>query len=114
LTTSKTELKNQLALYSEKFGHFQDALTRSQGMFAQFEEKMTTMERTVDTLEKNNAQLKQDCTALDYEVLRQLDLKQDLANRLALAQVQKDQLAAECRAEQLRRSTLAQRLGELG
>jgi chromosome segregation ATPase len=113
LTNSKVELKNQLTLYSDKFDHFQDALTRSQKMFLQFEEKMVTMEQTVEKLENMNQKLKSDCHGYDIELLSQLDLKEKGIKQYDLLQRQKKLLGDDCRILQSKRTELTNRLNEL-
>jgi uncharacterized protein YhaN len=107
------ELKNQLTLYSDKFDHFQDALTRSQKMFVQFEEKMVTMEQTVEKLEKMNQKLKAECHRYDVELLSQLDLKETGMKQFELFQKQKRELGSECRRLQAQRNEVTNKLEQL-
>lgn len=113
LTSSKVELKNQLTLYSDKFDHFQDALTRSQKMFVQFEEKMVAMEQTVEKLENINQQLKSECNKYDMELLSQLDYKDIGVKLFDELQIQKKTLGDDCRKLQAKRNDLTNKLNEL-
>jgi chromosome segregation ATPase len=113
LTNSKVELKNQLTLYSDKFDHFQDALTRSQKMFLQFEEKMVTMEQTVEKLENMNQKLKSDCNGYDIELLTRLDSKEKGIRQYDALQRQKKMLGDDCRLLQTTRTELTNKLNEL-
>lgn len=113
LTNSKVELKNQLTLYSDKFDHFQDALTRSQKMFVQFEEKMLTMEQTVEKLENINQQLKSECNRYDIELLSQLDLKENGVKQFDELEAQKKRLGDDCRRLQAKRNDLTNKLNQL-
>jgi chromosome segregation ATPase len=113
LTNSKVELKNQLTLYSEKFDHFQDALTRSQKMFVQFEEKMVTMEQTVEKLEAMNQKLKAECHGYDVELLSQLDRKDKGMKQFEILQKQKKRMSNECRIVQAQRNEVTTKLEQL-
>lgn len=56
LSTEKT-LREQLATYSAKFNHFQDALSKSDKVLGQYKRQRNKMERRCEVLEKENSEL---------------------------------------------------------
>eukprot|EP00602_Paraphysomonas_sp_CaronLab_P011709 CAMPEP_0185040100 /NCGR_PEP_ID=MMETSP1103-20130426/37763_1 /TAXON_ID=36769 /ORGANISM="Paraphysomonas bandaiensis, Strain Caron Lab Isolate" /LENGTH=377 /DNA_ID=CAMNT_0027579265 /DNA_START=76 /DNA_END=1206 /DNA_ORIENTATION=- len=113
LSSSKAELKAQLALYSDKFDNFQEALNKSQGMFSQFEDKMQSMADTVCKLEGENARLRQECNRLDCTLVNQVEKKIDVTKRLEKLTKEKEKVAAECRRLQLQRGSITEKLSKL-
>ena len=75
LLETEKEMKGQLAMYAAKFEHFQDALSRSNVMFAQFKEKMEDMDSTITRLKSENEVLKKTCAGYDVALLEQMNEK---------------------------------------
>lgn len=51
-------LRTQLKTYSDKFSQFQEALSKSDKVFGQYNRQRNKMQRRVETLEKENAELR--------------------------------------------------------
>lgn len=96
LTESENALRAQLQAYSSKFGQFQDALTKSDKVFAQYKRRRNKMERRVETLLKENAEL------------RNKNDKKITATKKDRDQLLKDKEALQIKCKQLQ----AERLGK--
>jgi chromosome segregation ATPase len=82
LIATETELNSQLALYAEKFEHFQEALCRSNSMFTQFKEKTDKMSETIDKLTEDSMKLKGECNKCDIVLIQVLEEKQKYSKLL--------------------------------
>lgn len=107
---TEVELKSQLQQYTEKFDHFQDALSRSNSMFTQFEEKMSTMSLNMEKLAEENVKLKRICSNLDVELIGLVCEKQNLNVGLQAMKQEKSRMEKTCRQAQTRRMELASKL----
>lgn len=110
---STATLKEQIQLYSEKFLQFQDALTRSEAMFGQFEERVASLASTAEVLKTERDALKQETGTLDVQLLAEFDKKQALHTEAEKKRRGKEALATRCRELQTQRTELRQRAQEL-
>lgn len=58
LTSTDQVLRGQLQTYSNKFSHFQDALKKSDTVLGQYKRQKNKMQRRVEVVEKENAELR--------------------------------------------------------
>jgi len=58
LMSTDQALRGQLQTYSSKFNHFQDALSKSDKVLGQYKRQRNKMQRKVEGLEKENAELR--------------------------------------------------------
>merc|ERR1719210_2605662 len=58
LSQTEQVLRGQLQTYSNKFNHFQDALSRSDKVLGQYKRQRNKMQRRVEVLEKENQELR--------------------------------------------------------
>lgn len=58
LTNTEQVLRGQLQTYSNKFSHFQDALSKSDKVLGQYKRQRNTLQRRVEVLTKENAELR--------------------------------------------------------
>lgn len=82
-------------------------------MFVQFEDKMVSMEQTVEKLENMNQKLKAECHGYDLELLSQLEQKDQGIKHYEVLQRQKRILSNECRVLQAQRVEMTNKLEEL-
>jgi chromosome segregation ATPase len=113
LSSNKANLKEQIKLYADKFDQFKDALTRSEAMFAQFEERISTMSSMVEVLETERAQLKSACNKLDVDLLTEFDRKQAAEKEMERTKKFKNSVTVQCRGLQAERTQLLQKLKTL-
>ena len=113
LSSNKASLKEQVQLYTDKFDQFKDALSRSEAMFAQFEERIAVMTSLSTELQAKKALLKQECGKLDRELIIEFDKKQSLQQENERRRREKEEAARRCREVQAARVNLLQRLQEL-
>lgn len=58
LSNTEQALRGQLQTYSNKFNHFQDALSKSDKVLGQYKRQRNKMQRRVEVLEKENQELR--------------------------------------------------------
>jgi len=58
LSNAEQVLRGQLQTYSNKFNHFQDALSKSDKVLGQYKRQRNKMQRRVEVLEKENSELR--------------------------------------------------------
>lgn len=110
LSSNKANLKEQIKLYADKFDQFKDALTRSEAMFAQFEDRIFAMSNMVEVLEMERNQLKAECNKLDVDLLTEFEKKRTAQKQMERSKKEKDAMAAKCRVMQTERTELLQKL----
>lgn len=106
LMATETEMKSQLALYAEKFDHFQDALNRSNAMFNQFKARMDEMEATIRSQQSLNESLKKTCSEYDVSLLEQMNLRHGAVKTLEQLVHAKAAHEKTCRRLQAERQAL--------
>jgi chromosome segregation ATPase len=109
---SNEEMKSQLALYADKFVMFEDALTRSSGMFEQFEQKIANLDATIDKMTQEQQLRREMCCKLDLRLFDLLDERARPGKEVAGAQTKKAGLQEQCRALQQTRADLIKRRQE--
>ncbi|CAM9801306.1 unnamed protein product [Ectocarpus fasciculatus] len=107
LMATEDEMKSQLSMYAAKFEHFQDALNRSNSMFAQFKVKMDDMDGTIKRLQTENEALRKVCSEYDVTLLEQMNLKHSVVKSKEIVFKRKSELEAACRRLQAERLALA-------
>lgn len=103
---SNAEMKTQLGLFAEKFVMFEDALTRSTGMFDQFEQKIAHLDATESRLMEEKKLRKEICCKLDLNLFDLIDEKTRPGQEVEQAQALKANLQNECRLLQQKRTEL--------
>lgn len=99
LSNTEQVLRGQLQTYSNKFNHFQDALSKSDKVLGQYKRQRNRMQRRVEVLEKENSELRtrndRRVTTLtkDRDVL--LKEKEGLQERCKALQTERQQLLEE-------------------
>merc|ERR1712072_961593 len=58
LSNTEQALRGQLQTYSNKFNHFQDALSKSDKVLGQYKRQRNKMQRRLEVLEKENTELR--------------------------------------------------------
>merc|ERR1712232_865969 len=58
LVQAEASLRSQLQTYTAKFNQFQDSLSKSDKVLGQYKRQRNKMERRVETLEKENVELR--------------------------------------------------------
>mmetsp|Transcript_42695 Transcript_42695/g.121744 ORF Transcript_42695/g.121744 Transcript_42695/m.121744 type:complete len:357 (-) Transcript_42695:176-1246(-) len=96
LSNTEQVLRGQLQTYSNKFNHFQDALSKSDKVLGQYKRQRNRMQRRVEVLEKENTELR---TRSDKRVT-QVTKDRDVLLR------EKDKLQERCKQLQLERQQL--------
>jgi archaellum component FlaC len=110
LLGTEKEMKNQLSMYAAKFEHFQDALNRSNAMFAQFKVKMDDMDNTIKRLKAENEALRQTSSESNMALLEQMNQKHAVAKSKDVVAKRKAELEKICRKLQTDRLVLSERL----
>ena len=108
LSATEKELNSQLALYANKFEHFQEALSRSNVMFKQFKEKMDKMAETIERLSAENKQLRAETQKSDMTLIQVLEEKQELTKQISRVNSTRDSLGTTCHQLQNERTSLKQ------
>jgi chromosome segregation ATPase len=104
LKQSEKELKMQVTMYDNKFEEFQDALTKSEEAFANFQERINGMEESNKKLMGENEELLKMKNALDVKLILAFDEKTKLAEDLASENAKKSKIEKVCRALQTERA----------
>jgi len=103
---SNEEIVSQLALYAEKFDMFEEALTRSNSMFEQFEHKIAELDANIENVSREKSLRKEICCKLDLNLFDLIDSKASPGQEVERAQANRDALQQECRRLQQTRSDL--------
>lgn len=104
LSSTEEVLRGQLKTYTEKFSHFQDALSKSDKVLGQYKRQRNKMQRRVEVLEKENNELRQKTDKKIVQTKKEHDtLVKD-----------KEALQARCKALQAERQQLLEEVSALG
>ena len=99
-TQSEAEMKQQLDVYTEKFASFQDTLTGSNEMFANFKKEMEKLHKKIRKLEKEKRAVLEDKSARESQIV-QLSLdKQESGAKLVALEKKNGKLESLCRTLQ--------------
>jgi len=101
LKEAEQALRSQLQTYSNKFNHFQDALSKSNKVLGQYKRQRNKMQRRLETLEKENKEMRIRSDRKATNVTKDRDVatkeKEELQERAKLLQLErqslKDQIA---------------------
>jgi len=96
LSSTEEVLRGQLKTYTDKFSHFQDALSKSDKVLGQYKRQRNKMQRRVEVLEKENTELRGKGERKIVQTTKERD---------ALVK-DKDGLQARCKALQAERQQL--------
>jgi len=99
-TKTEIELRQQLAVYSEKFETFQDTLSKSNDVFGTFKKEMDKMTKQIRKLEKENLELKTKAKKCDLELLKMHEEKETALKSLESQKKQNAQLQSLCKTLQ--------------
>jgi len=103
LSSTEQVLRGQLKTYSEKFSHFQDALSKSEKVLGQYKRQRNKMQRRVEVLEKENKDLS---SRNDKKVVQ-------VAKEKAAVEKEKEGLQERCKRLQSERQELNKVLEEV-
>lgn len=99
LSNTEQVLRSQLQTYSNKFNHFQDALSKSDKVLGQYKRQRNKMQRKVEVLEKENQELRMRTERRVTTVTRDRDSllkeKENLQERCKALQSERQQLLEE-------------------
>jgi len=99
LTNTEQVLRGQLQTYSNKFNHFQDALSKSDKVLGQYKRQRNKMQRRVEVLEKENAELRTRNEKRIVSVRKERDVmvkeKEAMQDRCKTLQSERQQLLEE-------------------
>jgi len=112
-TKTEIELRQQLALYGEKFEQFKDTLTRSNEVFATFKKEMDKMSKRIKELEKENMTVKKASTKKDAQMINLLNDKKAFVKEVADLRSKSDKLEKLCRGMQLERNGMRETVRQL-
>lgn len=103
LSNTEQVLRGQLQTYSNKFNHFQDALSKSDKVLGQYKRQRNKMQRRVEVLEKENQELRTRNERRVATVTKDRDAllreKEGLQERCKALQSERQQLLEEVQAK---------------
>eukprot|EP00753_Platysulcus_tardus_P009216 PLAT1859.1.p2 GENE.PLAT1859.1~~PLAT1859.1.p2 ORF type:complete len:180 (-),score=111.07 PLAT1859.1:166-705(-) len=98
LLATETELRAQLAMYTEKFEGFQETLSRSNEVFAAFKKEMEKMTATIKRLEAENQAQRVKADKSDVALIDMLEAKNAALKELETERGRRTKLEQLCRA----------------
>lgn len=109
----ETHLKQQLALYTEKFEEFQNTLSKSSEVFTTFKQEMEKMTKKIKKLEKETTMYRSRWESSNKALLEMAEEKTVRDKELEGLQVKIQRLEKLCRALQTERNDLNKRVQDL-
>ncbi|CAH1635900.1 unnamed protein product [Spodoptera littoralis] len=106
LQGTETSLRSQLAVYTDKYDEFQNALTKSNKMFTNFKEQMDMMAKKIKRLEKESLSWKTRWETSQTALLDMCAERQAATDRAAAAARQLHHMQGLCRTLQAERTVL--------
>lgn len=106
LTQQETELRGQLAMYSDKFEEFQQTLSRSNQVFSTFKKDTDRMSKTINALEKEVGLWKARYDKASLTLMETTEEKSSLEATVKTLKTKTDKLERLCRAMQAERTKL--------
>ena len=97
---NEKDMKAQIKLYEDKFEQFQEALSKSDEMFVDFNERLQSMEKSNEALRQEHAKYAEETAKLDVRLIKAFDEKQRLTEELEAKLNMKAAIGKECRALQ--------------
>ncbi|XP_039530122.1 taxilin beta b [Pimephales promelas] len=110
LKVQETDMKAQLAVYSEKFDEFQGTVSKSSGVYASFKQDMDKMAKKMKKLEKEATGWKSRFDNCNKALLDMVGDKALKEKEIELFTLKTQKLENLCRALQDERKTLSQKL----
>lgn len=112
LKCTETSLRGQLAIHTDKYDEFQDALVRSNKAVGLFKKEMERMSNKMQSLEKMNTLWKSRWEKSQVTLVASYANKQVSEDKLASTQKQLEQMQKLCRTLQAERTLLHKTLKE--
>ncbi|XP_066231817.1 alpha-taxilin [Saccopteryx leptura] len=109
----ETHLKQQLALYTEKFEEFQNTLSKSSEVFTTFKQEMEKMTKKIKKLEKETTMYRSRWESSNKALLEMAEEKTLRDKELEGLQMKTQRLEKLCRALQSERNDLSKRVQDL-
>ncbi|XP_048356885.1 alpha-taxilin [Sphaerodactylus townsendi] len=109
----ETHLKQQLALYTEKFEEFQNTLSKSSEVFTTFKQEMEKMTKKIKKLEKETTMYRSRWESSNKALLEMAEEKTLRDKELEGLQVKIQRLEKLCRALQTERNDLNKKVQDL-
>nr|XP_020656226.1 alpha-taxilin isoform X1 [Pogona vitticeps]XP_020656227.1 alpha-taxilin isoform X1 [Pogona vitticeps]XP_020656228.1 alpha-taxilin isoform X2 [Pogona vitticeps]XP_020656229.1 alpha-taxilin isoform X1 [Pogona vitticeps]XP_020656230.1 alpha-taxilin isoform X3 [Pogona vitticeps] len=109
----ETHLKQQLALYTEKFEEFQNTLSKSSEVFTTFKQEMEKMTKKIKKLEKETTMYRSRWESSNKALLEMAEEKTVRDKELEGLQVKIQRLEKLCRALQTERNDLNKKVQDL-
>ncbi|KAM8796078.1 alpha-taxilin [Eudromia elegans] len=109
----ETHLKQQLALYTEKFEEFQNTLSKSSEVFTTFKQEMEKMTKKIKKLEKETTMYRSRWESSNKALLEMAEEKTLRDKELEGLQVKIQRLEKLCRALQSERNDLNKKVQDL-
>ncbi|XP_029427733.1 alpha-taxilin [Rhinatrema bivittatum] len=109
----ETHLKQQLALYTEKFEEFQNTLSKSNEVFTTFKQEMEKMTKKIKKLEKESSMYRSRWESSNKALLEMAEEKTFRDKEQEGLQVKIQRLEKLCRALQTERNDLTKRVQNL-
>uniref|UniRef100_A0A8D0DQ42 Taxilin alpha n=1 Tax=Salvator merianae TaxID=96440 RepID=A0A8D0DQ42_SALMN len=109
----ETHLKEQLALYTEKFEEFQNTLSKSSEVFTTFKQEMEKMTKKIKKLEKETTMYRSRWESSNKALLEMAEEKTLRDKELEGLQVKIQRLEKLCRALQTERNDLNKKVQDL-
>lgn len=103
LLATEKNLRLQLTADGEKFQQFQDALLKSNEVFATFKQEIEKMSKSIKELKKENAFLKSKSEKSDVTLIELVEERERLKKQLEKMKNQKEKLESLCRSLQAER-----------
>jgi archaellum component FlaC len=103
LSRAENELKNQLAIYVDKFKQVEETLGKSNDLFATFRREMEQMTAKLGRLESENHQLQNKCNTLSRNIIEMADERTKQSASYESLKAQKAKLEQLCRTLQAER-----------
>lgn len=92
----ESSLKEQLALYQERFVDFDATLSKSNETFAAFKADMDKLKAKLQAVEKENAALRKECDRFDVRVVELISEKEALKGQVNTMTAQRDKQKKLC------------------
>ncbi|XP_045154902.1 alpha-taxilin isoform X3 [Echinops telfairi] len=109
----ETHLKQQLALYTEKFEEFQNTLSKSSEVFTTFKQEMEKMTKKIKKLEKETTMYRSRWESSNKALLEMAEEKTLRDKEIEGLQLKIQRLEKLCRALQTERNDLSKRVQDL-
>jgi len=110
---TEADLREQLALYGDKFEQFKDTLTKSNEIFATYKKEMDKLTKRNRELEKENATVKKTAAKKEAALVQLLGEKKLWTKEQEALKGQRDKLEKLCRGMTLERNGMRETIRQL-